>query len=295
HASQSWQPAPSYVLLAGDATSDPRGYLGPPPPGVPTFMVDTAFGGQTGSDVLFAQLDDDQLPDLALGRLPAREPGQIAAAVAKILAYEQAAAGPWQRSVLAVADGQEPDFKAAADHFLAGFAPPYAAEALSYPPGDPGAPGAVAGRIGEGRLLVAYFGHGSVTQWGKDRLLSSADVPALAAGDRLPIIINMTCLTGLFIHPRQESLAETLLWQPGGGAVALLAPTSLTLPTDQRALSDGLVDAFAGQRIPTLGKALLHAQRRMAAAAAPVDGADDVLQTFLLFGDPALPIAYAAP
>ena len=187
----------------------------------------------------------------------------------------------------------ETQASASGDRFLAAFAPPYAAETLSYPPGDAAAPGAVAGRISEGRLLVAYFGHGSVTQWGKDRLLSSADAPALAPGDRLPIIINMTCLTGLFIHPRQESLAETLLWQPRGGAVALLAPTSLTLPTDQRALSDGLAEAFAGQRIPTLGKALLHAQRRLAADA-PVDGAD-VLQTFLLFGDPALPIAYAAP
>lgn len=66
---------------------------------------------------------------------------------------------------------------------------------------------------------------------GKDRLFNPGDGP-LENGDRLPIVLNMTCLTALFTHPQVESLAESLLWQRKGGVVAVLAPTSLTLPTD---------------------------------------------------------------
>jgi len=86
-----------------------------------------------------------------------------------------------------------------------------------------------------------------------------------------------------------DSLAETLLWQAGGGAVAVLAPTSLTLATDQTFLSRPLAEALLQDRAPTLGEAVLQAQRQV-----PTEGAGtrDVMQTFLLFGDPALRLAH---
>jgi hypothetical protein len=143
--------------------------------------------------------------------------------------------------------------------------------------------------LSEGALLVAYFGHGSITQWGKDRIFTTDDVATLTNGHRLPVVLNMTCLTGLFTHPQVDSLAETLLWQQEGGAVAVLAPTSLTLPGDQSFLSRALAEALFRDRLPTLGQALLQAQRQI-----PTDepGTRDVMRTFLLFGDPALRVAY---
>jgi hypothetical protein len=75
------------------------------------------------------------------------------------------------------------------------------------------------------------------------------------------------------------------LWQPDGGAVAVLAPTSLTLPTDQSFLSGTLIQALLDNPDITLGEALLKARRQV-----PVTnlGSQDVMETFLLFGDPAL-------
>ena len=101
----------------------------------------------------------------------------------------------------------------------------------------------------------------------------------------LPLVINMTCLTGLFTHPKVQSLTETLLWKPDGGAVAVLAPTSLTLSTDQGFLSQALADALLKDRSARLGDVFLQAQRSIPNTDA---GSQDVLQTFLLFGDPAL-------
>ncbi len=290
HAVASWEPAPQYVLLVGDASYDPRGYITPAEANrVPSFLVSTVFGGETASDTAFAQLDDDLKPDVAIGRMPARTPEQVRVLVEKARAYEeQASTGAWRRRILAVADGQDPSFRSDAQAFLDGFSDKYHTELLDPEAGATGAGQEVQHRLDDGNLLVAYFGHGSVTQWGKDRIFTTADVASLGNGERLPVMLNMTCLTGLFTHPKVESLAETLLWEPEGGAVAVLAPTSLTLPTDQSFLSQALVEALLADSDATLGQIFLRAQRQV-----PTEGAGtrDVMQTFLLFGDPALPLA----
>jgi hypothetical protein len=250
-------------------------------------LVQTVYGGETASDVGFAQLDEDEQPDIAIGRVPARAAEQVRTFVAKTLAYEQdAPPGEWRARVLAVADGQEAIFRDEAQRFLDQFSG-YQTTLLNPPAGAPQASADIVRDVNEGRAIVGYFGHGSVTQWGKDNVFTVKDVAALQNGARLPVVVNMTCLTGLFTHPRVQSLTETLLWQTDGGAVALLAPTSLTLGSDQSFLSDALVQALLKDRAARLGDVFVQAQR---AVPAQGSGTQDVLRTFLLFGDPALKI-----
>jgi hypothetical protein len=139
--------------------------------------------------------------------------------------------------------------------------------------------------IEAGALFFAYFGHGSVTQLGRERYLSVDDVTALETTQLAPVMLHFTCLTGLFTHPTVESLTETLLWLPEGGPVAVMAPTSLTLPTNQRALMQGILEGYRANPDGTLGDIMLAAWTQV-----PLDSPDarDVARTFLLFGDPAL-------
>jgi hypothetical protein len=278
---------PKYVLLVGDASYDTLNATTPPQANrVPTFLVQTVFGGETASDVGFAQLDDDGKPDVAIGRVPAREAGQVRAFVEKTIAYEKSApAGEWRSRVLAVADGQDPAFHDEAQRFLDQFSTGFQTTLVNPPAGSTQANTEIVNDLNSGSALVGYFGHGSVTQWGKDNLFTVKDVASLQNGSRLPVVINMTCLTGLFTHPKVQSLAETLLWKADGGAVAVLAPTSLTLSDDQSFLSKALVQAYLKNRTARLGDVFLQAQREV-----PTNGAgtQDVLRTFLLFGDPAL-------
>ncbi|CAG0934339.1 partial Gingipain R2, partial [Planctomycetaceae bacterium] len=279
---------PKYVLLVGDASYDPLGYTAPPEANrLPTLLVTTVFGGETGSDVGFAQLADDLKPVLAVGRVPARTADQVKVFVSKTLAYLQAPpSGAWRQRVLAVADGQEDTFKVQAQAFLDQFAPTYQTQLLNPLPNQVDANVPIVAALNEGNALVSYFGHGSVTQWGKDNLFTVKDGEALkASSGALPVVLNFTCLTGLFTHPKVQSLAETLLWQADAGAVAVLAPTSLTLGSDQSFLSEALVREFLANPTERLGDLVLKAWQ-----AVPADSpsARDVLQTFLLFGDPAL-------
>ena len=290
YASQAWQLKPRFLLLVGDATYDPLGYQATPEANrLPVFLVDTVFGGQTASDVIFTQLDDDKSPDLAVGRIPAQTPQQVSAFVEKTLAYElQPADSAWKGQVLAVSDGQEESFRSDAQRFLDLFPDDVQTELLAPAAGETGVNQQIIERLNQGDGLLAYFGHGSINMWGKDRLFSTDDVPKLHNADRYAVMINMTCLNGLFTHPKVESLAEAMLWQPEAGAVAVLAPTSLTLPTDQSFLSQPLIQALLKQPSVTLGEALLQARQQIVT---DNPSSLDVMETFLLFGDPALHVS----
>ena len=283
----SWSISPEYVLLIGDASYDFLGFQTPVSENfVPTFMVKTVFGGETGSDVLMTQVNGDPWPDLAIGRVPARTVKQVESFVSKTLSFERnSPLSEWNRSILVIADGQEPQFKTDALNFIDKFPENYQSQMIVPEPGIEGANHQISSEIQNGKLLTAYFGHGSINMWGKDNLFNTDDIADMTNIDRQSLILNFTCLTGLFTHPTEESMAESLLLNPNGGAVAVLAPTSPTLPTDQSFLSDALIEAMFQEHTTRLGDILLYAWRKV-----PTDSgsAIDVMQTFLLFGDPAL-------
>jgi hypothetical protein len=281
-----WSPAPRFVLLVGDSSYDFRGFQNPVDDNfLPVLLVETVYGGETASDPALTQINEDPWPDIAIGRVPARTAEQVEVFVNKTLAYEQQGQDEsWQDHILAIADGQEPIFQHAAQDFLDHFPANFAAQLLAPEAGASGTNLTIREKLESGFLISAYFGHGSVNMWGKDRLYTVEDADKLE-NTKLTVMLHLTCLTGLFTHPTEISLAESLLFNPKGGAVALLAPTSLTLPTDQSSLTDAFVDALSRQPNLTLGEISLYAWRQVPPYTTT---SFDVMQTFHLLGDPAL-------
>lgn len=279
---RSWQIVPQFVLLVGDASYDPLGIIAEPEINrLPTFFVNTRFGGETASDIGYSLLDQDLLPDIALGRLPASSPEQVSLYVKKVLVHE-AIQPESPRQVLSVIDGSEGSFQADAQDFMGQLDLSVQTRLLSALPGDSAMPVNLVQAFQDGQSMIAYFGHGSVTLWGKEKIFDAAAAAALA-NQRYPVVMTMTCLNGLFTHPTTTSLAESLLWSPQGGAVAVLAPSSLTLAEDQASLRRPFIDAIFNQGL-TLGQALLAAQR-IVIEQYP---SSEAVTTFFLFGDPAL-------
>jgi hypothetical protein len=303
YAHENWQTAPHYLLLVGDASYDPRGYITPDEGNrLPVFLMDTVYGGQTASDVGYSQLTGDNWDsegsadsdfEIAVGRIPARNADQVSVLVDKIIEYEQTASetsliNVGSGRILAIADGQGIGFRTDAQNFLDLFPGEYPSEMISPEAGVEGTNQTIIDQMNRGNLIVAYFGHGGINMWGKDRLFSIDDVELLGTEEQLAIVLNFTCLTGLFTHPTSESLAEALLWKENGGAVAVLAPTSLTLPNDQNFLVRALVDAMILNPTMPLGEMLRQAKSSIQYN---TPGLNDVTQTFLLFGDPTMKIS----
>ncbi len=301
HALVNWTaPAPQFLLLAGDASYDPRGYLGGTELDlVPTRAVYTAFSGWTGSDVWYAMPDDGPAarPSLAVGRFPAQTAEQLAGMVARTLAYERASEGAatgaaetetWRSEAFLVADNDEPGFAQEAGEFAA-LLEGYTTEQMVIEGDGSAARAALLQAFDEGSGLIGYFGHGSVTLWAKEKVLDVEDVSKLSNRDRLPVVFTVTCLSGLFEHPTTPSLGETLLRTANGGAVAALVPSSAAVLSDQRLLARELASALSTKTDPatprTLGTIVHRAQAGLPDG---LGGIRDILLTFNLLGDPAL-------
>ena len=89
------------MLLGADSSYDPKNYLGFGDWDIaPSKLIDTALM-ETASDDWFVDFNNDGLPELAVGRLPARSLGEATAMVAKIIDYEHS---PSSEEILLVAD-----------------------------------------------------------------------------------------------------------------------------------------------------------------------------------------------
>ncbi|MBI4768950.1 MAG: hypothetical protein HY784_00685 [Chloroflexi bacterium] len=291
HARTQWPaPAPRFVLLVGKASYDYHNNLsGRDTNLLPVYLVDTPHLGQAASDNWYVAGEDGLRPALAIGRLPAANPEQLAAAVRKIIAYEAGAPGAdWRQRALFVADDKDPGFDAGAERLAARLTPGIQPVRvyLSAHSGDlAAARGRLISEWNQGALLLTYVGHGAVASWAAGPLFSAADLPALHNGERLPILLTPTCLDGFFYHPQVDSLAEALLFSPQGGVVAALAPTGLSIQYAQEQLMIPLFDQLFRGGAPTLGEAIMLAKL---AVTDPSPEVREVLDTFTLLGDPAL-------
>ncbi len=93
------------MLFVGDASVDPRNYLGF---GyldlVPTRIIETA-AFKTASDDWFTDFQANGFATIPTGRLPVRTPAEAALAVQKIVGYENGSySGTWNQQALVVAD-----------------------------------------------------------------------------------------------------------------------------------------------------------------------------------------------
>jgi len=129
-----------------------------------------------------------------------------------------------------------------------------------------------------------YTGHASWHQWGGERLFHFDDVSSLSNGPRLPVVLQMTCLTAMFQNPTLPTLDEELLRQSTGGAIAVWGATGLGVATGHAALAEGFLRSVYLDGQTDLGLATLSGKLRLAAEN---PFALDLLDTFNVLGDPA--------
>jgi hypothetical protein len=279
-AKGKWRRPLRFVLLVGDASFDPRNYLGYGELDfVPTKLVDTAQL-ETASDDWFVDLNNDGLPEVAIGRLPVQTVEEAAIVVSKIVGYEKSRR---VNEALLVADKSEGsndfNFEGASEEVRA-LLPSYLT-VREINRGDFGSDGQakqeLLNGINQGPLLVDYIGHGSVEVW-RGNLFSSDDAEGLVNAYRLPFFVSMTCLNGFFQAPYADTLAEALLKAKGGGAVAVWASSGLTEPDGQALMNKELIKLLFGRESITLGEATAKAKASVSD--------QDIRKTWILFGDP---------
>ena len=311
YAYNHWQtPAPSYVLLFGDAHYDYRNISITDTLRVPTFEIfATTEIDSRMTDNYFVDLDyksDNEFlyvsPDLAIGRIPVQTKQQAADYIDKLMQYEQhPSRDGWQTVLTFVAD----------DNSRPGVTSEYYHQRqtediaklsqlrkfnknkvyLSTYPSAPGGFGRIKPQanndlidyLNQGTLIVNYVGHGSPTQWAHESVFSmNRDLERVQNEGKLTFLIAATCDFGKFDDPHEPSFTEELLWQKNRGTIGALASTRLAFSSENSAFNLRFNQALfpsGGPSIPVGAAKLLSTEA----------GEND--QKFTLFADPTMHLA----
>lgn len=314
-----WQkPSPSYVILVGDGHWNFKNYsgeYGTQTIYMPPFLawVDPEQGEVDATNDLATIVGTDALPDLSIGRLPVTNTTELDNYIQKVMVYEASPIQEWQNHFLFVAD-DTPDpagnFPKAGDYIIdnylsSGYTPDRLylddyvdVQGLCSQSGDHKCIEATRDFINtlneQGELVVNYIGHGWNTFWASEVLFTKADVDSLSNGDKLPILLSLTCKDGYWYHPGttsndygyETSLAEAFVRAEQKGMVGTFSPSGLGNIVGHEALLRGFYDGLINNGVHELGVAALAAKIKLAS----MSPNSDQIHTYLVIGDPALQI-----
>jgi len=290
YAFHHWKSPPKYVLLAGNGTYDPRHneaastvldlvpvHLGP------------GYSLWTSLDGWYAAVSgSDNVPDIALGRIPVQTVSQLKTVVDKVIAFESVPSNHYSRtSALLASDESEPalDFRAASERVRLNDLPASFWVSTAYQP-EPGVDSNfIISEINNGMYLVNYFGHGSVLDWASSpTLFSVANISSLN-NTNYPIISMLTCENGAFqgTLAANRCMADAFL-ESTHGASACMAASGLSTLIGSENLSHGFYGAMFRDRKKRIGDTLLPAYSALYLG----NGNTRELLFFELFGDPAM-------
>ena len=251
---------------------------------------------------MFGDYTGDDLPDVAVGRIPVNTLSEANVVVDKIINYDESGrAQAWQRQAIFIADRIDPsagDFWQLSDDIIQGYTPAdLTAQRIYLGTKDP-APAyptyvtaaetktAILNAVNSGAFMVQYTGHGARQYWAKERIWTVADVSQLTNGTKLPVILSFNCIDGLFTYSSSglQSLSETMFRKAGGGSVAAIAPSGEGLTYHQSMFRKIMMDTMFKDDVRELGGAFLAAKKKYV----QTNGMDYLMYELNLFGDPAM-------
>ncbi|MFB3910479.1 MAG: C25 family cysteine peptidase [Candidatus Eisenbacteria bacterium] len=210
------QPAPSFVVFAGDIAQ------------VPTF---TASGDPT--DRPYCTIDADLEPDIYYGRLSATNPTQLQAILNKTIRYDQAAMADlsYLGEVVMIA-GMDGNFGPVWANGQINYGTTnYFNEAhgiLSHTylyPVSGNSEAQIIQNINDGIGYINYTAHGSETSW-SDPTMTQSDVNNLTNYDKFCFAVGNCCLTSSYDVP--ECFGETWLRVVNKGAIGYIGGSNST-------------------------------------------------------------------
>lgn len=295
---------PDYLLLVGDASYDTRNAYGMGGNLLPAAYIQTKAYGAVASDFWYSLLDDDMLPDLAVGRISCRDPEELTNYLNKLEEYEtNPEPGAWRSSHLFVSGTggvPETSFLNLSQQIISLTPDNLLIERLATDPiGNPfyGGTTDLIDLFDGGALVVDYNGHGAGAVWSDNSLFRLENLPQLSNQGRYPFVTNFTCFIGAFDTPGQGTiLGEEFIFEPEKGAIAVLGSTGLGWFMNGGWLQEELVQALYSQPDLTLGELINIAKIAYYAYYGPAwpEESFDTIHLMSLLGDPSMKLAFAA-
>ena len=305
HAYSNWSGSvPTYVLLIGDASWNPR-ILNPDTYGaersdfVPTHLFEAVEDNfEAASDNWFGSVHgEDVLPEFLIGRFTARSAAEASVTAQKVLNYAtDFQAGEWNRTATFVADNDEGGvmaFPDTSDALIEDLVPNHFNKKRVYLDnlGTSGTQAAIKDAFNDGTLILNYLGHGSIGTWAAEKIFVKEDVPDLRNDNTAPYLLTLSCINGYFLEPKDEnhSLAEALLRERQRGAVTVFSGSGEAYPSPVIAMGRKIYSTLFQEHNTTVGS---FSNAGLIEMYARYPDLLDHVMFYHLFGDPATELHY---
>ena len=289
----NWSKKPSYIILLGDGTYDPKAYQNSSMPY--RFPIKFMMGSSLdyGSDNWFVSDETNNLPQEVIARIPAQTPSELLAYAEKVLSYENGDSKPNSNSKMTFFsdtpqyDGE--DFEKPVTDLQSFKNSGSVSNDLDHIKRSTKTDGEMKTSIlqsFDNSSLIHYMGHGAENMWADYGVFENTDINGLT-NSKLPVVVAMNCLNGHFYDPSLESLGETMVLKKTGGAIAFWGSTSMTPPTLQGVYQNSFYENLMDGQIQTLGD-LVKMSKTQAGLSSPFS---EILNSWVILGDPLVNIS----
>ncbi|MCU7495082.1 MAG: type IX secretion system sortase PorU [Ignavibacteria bacterium] len=259
YAYDNWTVKPEYVLLLGDGNYDYKNVLSSEESFIIPYESDNSFHNMDTyvSDDFYATVSgNDNVLDLAIGRINALTPADAKAAVDKIIDYEtKSDPGLWRNLVTMVADDNyKSDGWDGAAHATQSetisteYVPKtfdqnkiyeefYPTVATGTGRRKPAVNQAIIKAVNDGTLILNWIGHGNPEVWSHEYIFEkSVTIPQLV-NNKYFFLVAATCDFGRYDEPGVQSSTEMMLLKPDGGSIGAFTSSRTVYSLDNFALA----------------------------------------------------------
>ncbi len=294
---------PKYLLLFGDASYDYKDRIENNTNFVPVWESSESLNpvGSFCTDDIFGILDDDNMLDIGIGRLPVKTFQEAQDMVTKIIYYSSDinSYGAWRNEICLVADDEDmnlhfndseklgvqvdtaaPDFNIF-KIYLDAYEQITTEEGNFYPDVNQ----AITDKINSGVSIINYVGHGGYEALAHEKIFTENDINNWN-NIQFPVFVAATCDFGLFDDPDIHSLTEQSLLLADKGMIAVCAASRATYAGGNAVFQKHFFRFLLDKPTLPLGHVFSLAKNNT--------GSNDNTRKQILFGDPSMKITIPA-
>jgi peptidase C25-like protein/CARDB protein len=266
-----------YVNLVGSASENYKTTSQSKPDLVPTLLFQTKKYGASAADFQYSLIsggDNDVVPDLIVGRIPAKNNSEFLNYMDKLTNYtSNSDVGLWTNTALMISGndattkeldiyphafrGQNQrilNFKVPDEFFMRKINTIRDTTLIN--DSNFGGTTDLINYWDDGISYINFFGHGGGGIWADLNLFNTDDIDRLNNGYKLPFISSMTCYTGAFENKSLSTLANKLITVANKGAIAVYASSGLGWLHNDFALGWSLTENLFEKRL-SIGESIL--------------------------------------
>ena len=286
----NWQqPKVQFVCLFGRGSLDPKQYL----TSSQYYKNLVPVYGNPSTDGYFANLNIGAFTyfhQISVGRLPAYTNTEAQNMVNKIIVYDNNSLDKWIKEPIFITGGFERSEQiqyiyqsnAIINNYIN--PPPISSNTckiyrydstgyISFNFQD-----SVENSINRGGLLVNYIGHAGSSGF--------EDPNSLSNGSKLPLVLSMTCFTGINAEANSRSLSEEFMYLQNKGSLGFIGSTGWSYSGSGNTYNNYLLKGFAEDNLRRIGSIVKYATELMSPDSLN-SAARNTINCYGLLGDPA--------